>query len=71
MVVTKLLSYALFILGLGRAILGSKLIERTYIVVGLLALIGLAALGATSNRWSMCTNSASAGSRYTSFPAPS
>ncbi|MEQ6889244.1 protein-methionine-sulfoxide reductase heme-binding subunit MsrQ [Halomonas sp. CS7] len=48
-----LLSYALFILGLDWAMLGSELIERPYILVGLLALIGLVALGATSNRWSM------------------
>ncbi|WP_108445171.1 protein-methionine-sulfoxide reductase heme-binding subunit MsrQ [Halomonas denitrificans] len=47
------LSYALFILGLDWAMLGSELIERPYILVGLLALIGLVALGATSNRWSM------------------
>ncbi|MFG6159178.1 protein-methionine-sulfoxide reductase heme-binding subunit MsrQ [Halomonas sp. 1390] len=48
-----LISYALFILGLDWAMLGSELVKRPYILVGLLALIGLAALGATSNRWSM------------------
>ncbi|MFG6178456.1 protein-methionine-sulfoxide reductase heme-binding subunit MsrQ [Halomonas sp. THAF12] len=48
-----LLSYALFILGLDWAMLGSELVKRPYIIVGMLALIGLAALGATSNRWAM------------------
>ncbi|NAW34207.1 protein-methionine-sulfoxide reductase heme-binding subunit MsrQ [Halomonas alimentaria] len=48
-----MLSYALFILGLDWAMLGSELVKRPYIIVGMLALIGLAALGATSNRWSM------------------
>ncbi|WP_046078283.1 protein-methionine-sulfoxide reductase heme-binding subunit MsrQ [Halomonas sp. HG01] len=48
-----LLSYALFILGLDWAMLGSELVKRPYIIVGMLALAGLAALGATSNRWAM------------------
>ncbi|MBB3141102.1 protein-methionine-sulfoxide reductase heme-binding subunit MsrQ [Halomonas organivorans] len=48
-----LLSYALFILGLDWAMLGSELVKRPYIIVGMLALTGLAALGATSNRWAM------------------
>ncbi|MCE0733295.1 protein-methionine-sulfoxide reductase heme-binding subunit MsrQ [Halomonas sp. G15] len=48
-----MLSYALFILGLDWAMLGSELVKRPYIIVGMLALIGLAVLGATSNRWSM------------------
>ncbi|RAH36295.1 protein-methionine-sulfoxide reductase heme-binding subunit MsrQ [Halomonas sp. SL1] len=48
-----LLSYALFILGLNWAMLGSELVKRPYIIVGMLALIGLVALGATSHRWAM------------------
>ncbi|MBR2514289.1 MAG: protein-methionine-sulfoxide reductase heme-binding subunit MsrQ [Halomonas sp.] len=48
-----LLCYVLFILGLNWALLGSELVKRPYIIVGMLALIGLAVLGATSNRWSM------------------
>ncbi|MGM0856268.1 MAG: protein-methionine-sulfoxide reductase heme-binding subunit MsrQ [Pseudomonadota bacterium] len=48
-----LLSYALFILGLDWALLGSEIVKRPYIIVGMLALIGLAILGATSNRWAM------------------
>ncbi|WP_386082502.1 protein-methionine-sulfoxide reductase heme-binding subunit MsrQ [Vreelandella sp. F11] len=48
-----MLSYALFILGLNWALLGSEIIKRPYIIVGMIALIGLAALGATSNKWSM------------------
>ncbi len=48
-----MLSYALFILALDWAMLGSELVKRPYIIVGMLALVGLAALGATSNRWSM------------------
>lgn len=48
-----LLSYALFILGLDWAMLGSELVKRPYIIVGMLALSGLVALGMTSNRWSM------------------
>ncbi|MEQ5801365.1 protein-methionine-sulfoxide reductase heme-binding subunit MsrQ [Halomonas sp. H10-9-1] len=48
-----MLSYALFILGLDWAMLGSELVKRPYIIVGMLALLGLGALGATSNRWSM------------------
>lgn len=48
-----MLSYALFILGLDWALLGSELVNRPYMIVGTLALIGLAVLGATSNRWAM------------------
>ena len=48
-----MLSYALFILGLNWALLGSEIIKRPYIIVGKIALIGLAVLGATSNRWAM------------------
>lgn len=48
-----MLSYALFILGLNWALLGSEIVKRPYIIVGMIALIGLAALGATSNKWSM------------------
>ncbi|TDB02327.1 protein-methionine-sulfoxide reductase heme-binding subunit MsrQ [Halomonas marinisediminis] len=48
-----MLSYALFILGLDWGMLGSELVKRPYIIVGMLALSGLVALGVTSNRWSM------------------
>ena len=48
-----MLSYALFILGLNWALLGSEIVKRPYIIVGMIALIGLAVLGATSNKWSM------------------
>jgi len=48
-----MLSYALFILGLDWGMLGSELVKRPYIIVGMLALIGLVLLGVTSNRWSM------------------
>ncbi|MBP5981328.1 MAG: protein-methionine-sulfoxide reductase heme-binding subunit MsrQ [Halomonas sp.] len=48
-----LVCYVLFILGLDWAQLGSEIIKRPYIIVGMLALLGLAALGATSNRWAM------------------
>ena len=48
-----MLSYALFILGLNWALLGSEIVKRPYIIVGMIALIGLAVLGATSNRWAM------------------
>ncbi|MDN7131117.1 protein-methionine-sulfoxide reductase heme-binding subunit MsrQ [Halomonas sp. MC140] len=48
-----LLSYALFILGLNWALLGSEIVKRPYIIVGMIALTGLAVLGATSNRWAM------------------
>ncbi|WP_302139117.1 protein-methionine-sulfoxide reductase heme-binding subunit MsrQ [Halomonas alkalicola] len=47
------LSYALFILGLDWALLGSELVKRPYIIVGMLALLGLMALGATSSHWAM------------------
>ncbi|WP_447895275.1 protein-methionine-sulfoxide reductase heme-binding subunit MsrQ [Vreelandella sp. GE22] len=45
--------YALFILGLNWALLGAEIVKRPYIIVGMLALIGLALLGATSNRAAM------------------
>lgn len=45
--------YALFILGLDWSRLGGELVERPYITVGALALLGLTALGATSNRRAM------------------
>ncbi|UYG00699.1 protein-methionine-sulfoxide reductase heme-binding subunit MsrQ [Halomonas sp. GD1P12] len=45
--------YALFILGLNWALLGAEIVKRPYIIVGMLALIGLTALGATSNRAAM------------------
>ena len=48
-----LLCYVLFILGLNWAQLGSEIVNRPYIIVGMLALLGLIALGITSNRWSM------------------
>ncbi len=48
-----MLSYALFILGLNWALLSSEIVKRPYIIVGMIALIGLAVLGATSNRWAM------------------
>lgn len=48
-----MLSYALFILGLNWALLGSEIVKRPYIIVGMLALLGLAVLGVTSNKWSM------------------
>ncbi|MCL7930389.1 protein-methionine-sulfoxide reductase heme-binding subunit MsrQ [Halomonas llamarensis] len=48
-----MLSYALFILGLNWALLGSEIVKRPYIIVGMIALIGLSVLGATSNKWSM------------------
>lgn len=48
-----MISYALFILGLNWALLGSEIVKRPYIIVGMIALIGLAVLGATSNKWSM------------------
>lgn len=51
--ILHMLSYALFILGLNWALLGSEIVKRPYIIVGMIALIGLAVLGATSNKWSM------------------
>ncbi|NYT73311.1 protein-methionine-sulfoxide reductase heme-binding subunit MsrQ [Halomonas sp. QX-2] len=51
--ILHMLSYALFILGLNWALLGSEIVKRPYIIVGMIALIGLAVLGATSNRWAM------------------
>ncbi len=51
--VLHLTCYVLFILGLDWARLGSEIVNRPYIIVGMLALLGLTALGATSNRWAM------------------
>lgn len=48
-----LLSYVLFILGLEWAQLGEELVERPYIMVGTMALLGLLVLGVTSNRRAM------------------
>lgn len=48
-----LICYLLFILGLNWARLGSEIANRPYIIVGMLALVGLAILGATSNRFAM------------------
>ncbi|WP_245391701.1 protein-methionine-sulfoxide reductase heme-binding subunit MsrQ [Salinicola aestuarinus] len=51
--VSHLLCYALFILGLDLSRLGSEIIRRPYIIVGMLALTGLVVMGVTSNQWSM------------------
>jgi len=51
--VLHLLCYALFILGLDLTRLGSEIVRRPYIIVGMLALSGLIVMGLTSNRWSM------------------
>ncbi|WP_251976284.1 protein-methionine-sulfoxide reductase heme-binding subunit MsrQ [Salinicola avicenniae] len=51
--VAHLLCYALFILGLDLSRLGSEIVRRPYIIVGMLALLGLIAMGVTSNQWSM------------------
>ncbi|WP_110677132.1 MULTISPECIES: protein-methionine-sulfoxide reductase heme-binding subunit MsrQ [Salinicola] len=51
--VAHLLCYALFILGLDLSRLGSEIVRRPYIIVGMLALLGLVAMGVTSNRASM------------------
>lgn len=44
--------YALFILGMDWGQLGVELVQRPYIIVGALALLGLLALAVTSNRYS-------------------
>lgn len=46
-------AYLYFLLGFDFSSFGTELIERPYIAVGALALMGLLALAATSNRWSM------------------
>ncbi|MCF6782632.1 protein-methionine-sulfoxide reductase heme-binding subunit MsrQ [Stutzerimonas stutzeri] len=46
-------AYLYFLLGLDFSSFGTELVERPYITVGALALSGLLALAATSNRWSM------------------
>ncbi|MBZ5487860.1 protein-methionine-sulfoxide reductase heme-binding subunit MsrQ [Halomonas aquamarina] len=51
--VLHLICYVLFILGLDWARLGSEIVNRPYIIVGMLALLGLTILGVTSNRWAM------------------
>ncbi|GHB32014.1 protein-methionine-sulfoxide reductase heme-binding subunit MsrQ [Salinicola rhizosphaerae] len=51
--VAHLLCYALFILGLDLSRLGSEIVRRPYIIVGMLALVGLIVMGVTSNKWSM------------------
>jgi len=48
-----LLAYLYFLLGLDFGGLGTELVERPYITVGAVALMGLLALAATSTRWSM------------------
>lgn len=47
-----LVMYALFILGMDWGQLGVELVQRPYIIVGALALLGLLALAVTSNRYS-------------------
>jgi len=51
--VAHLLCYSVFILGLDLSRLGSEIVRRPYIIVGMLALTGLIAMGVTSNKWSM------------------
>lgn len=46
-------AYLYFLLGLDFSSFGTELIERPYIAVGAVALMGLLALAATSTRWSM------------------
>ena len=48
-----LFCYAVFILGLDLSRLGSEIVRRPYIIVGMLALVGLIAMGVTSNKGSM------------------
>ncbi|MFR0691296.1 protein-methionine-sulfoxide reductase heme-binding subunit MsrQ [Enterobacterales bacterium AE_CKDN230030158-1A_HGKHYDSX7] len=52
-IVLHLSAYAVFILGLDWAQLGVELRKRPYIIVGVIAFLGLLALAATSNRYSM------------------
>ncbi|WP_239495403.1 protein-methionine-sulfoxide reductase heme-binding subunit MsrQ [Salinicola halophilus] len=51
--VAHLLCYVLFILGLDLSRLGSEIVRRPYIIVGMLALLGLVVMGVTSNQRSM------------------
>lgn len=51
--VAHLFCYAVFILGLDLSRLGSEIVRRPYIIVGMLALLGLIIMGVTSNKWSM------------------
>ncbi|WP_110654819.1 protein-methionine-sulfoxide reductase heme-binding subunit MsrQ [Salinicola halimionae] len=51
--VAHLFCYAVFILGLDLSRLGSEIVRRPYIIVGMLALLGLVIMGVTSNKWSM------------------
>lgn len=46
-------AYLYFLLGLDFSGFADELVERPYIAVGAIALLGLLALAATSNRWSM------------------
>lgn len=46
-------AYLYFLLGLDFTALAAELVERPYIAVGAIALLGLSALAATSTRWSM------------------
>ena len=46
-------AYLYFLLGLDVTALAAELVERPYIAVGAIALLGLSALAATSTRWSM------------------
>lgn len=51
--VAHLFCYAVFILGLDLSRLGSEIVRRPYIIVGMLALLGLIIMAVTSNKWSM------------------
>ncbi|MFV0455046.1 MAG: protein-methionine-sulfoxide reductase heme-binding subunit MsrQ [Pseudomonas sp.] len=51
--VLHLSAYLYFLLGLDFSGFGAELVERPYITVGAVALMGLLALAATSTRWSM------------------
>lgn len=51
--VAHLFCYAVFILGLDLSRLGSEIVRRPYIIVGMLALAGLIVMGVTSNKWAM------------------
>ena len=51
--VFHLIAYLYFLLGLDFSGLAAELIDRPYIAVGALALLGLSVLAATSTRWSM------------------
>ncbi len=46
-------AYLYFLLGLDFTALAAELVDRPYIAVGAIALLGLSALVATSTRWSM------------------